>query len=361
MAEVSYSSFDRTFTPIMSQFSSNVNPNATLTPTLQKLTRKKVDITNNGNQPGLVAPPMKGEFKIVSAASKVNATSLAAAVAPPHSSLKKKQQPNPAKFGLILPSSKQEGTSNPSEETTNTTTSKFITWKSASADSIEEVENGMQGLGLSPKKKTHNIEQELSQQNLYKTELCRSFEELGTCRYGPKCQFAHGRPELRPVLRHPKYKTEICKTWQTIGTCPYGTRCRFIHAKPGSEEFNNIVAMSLHLMALHKQQAEARLSNGSGGDSPSTDSPVASVVPTSALDNISPSGTDDESNQQSSADAISSGENSLENSFENIIPMAGNNRRSKLSIFAELVNEKKQNKQTTKEKKKKNKRIWYLL
>jgi len=315
---------------MVSQFSSNVNPNATLTPTLQKLTRKKVDL-GGYNQPPTLAAPIKGEFKIVSAASKVTAAPLAAAVAPPHA-IKKKQitqslPNNTTKFGIILPSSK------PLEPVEDLSTPKFINWKSASADSIEETETAMQGLGLSPKKKTHNIEQELSQQNLYKTELCRSFEELGTCRYGPKCQFAHGRSELRPVLRHPKYKTEICKTWQTIGTCPYGTRCRFIHAKPGSEEFNNIVAMSLHLMALHKQQAlEGRLSNGD--DSTSMDS-VTSVIP-SALDPISPSGTDEESGQQSN-DAISSGENSLENSFENIIPMA--NRRSKLSIFAELVNE----------------------
>eukprot|EP01103_Thecamoeba_quadrilineata_P004941 TRINITY_DN14806_c0_g1_i1.p1 TRINITY_DN14806_c0_g1~~TRINITY_DN14806_c0_g1_i1.p1 ORF type:complete len:366 (+),score=50.39 TRINITY_DN14806_c0_g1_i1:55-1152(+) len=69
-------------------------------------------------------------------------------------------------------------------------------------------------------------------QNLYKTELCRSFEETGACRYGLKCQFAHGRPELRPVSRHPKYKTEVCKTFHTIGTCPYGKRCRFIHTEP---------------------------------------------------------------------------------------------------------------------------------
>jgi hypothetical protein len=41
------------------------------------------------------------------------------------------------------------------------------------------------------------------------TELCRSWEETGTCRYGAKCQFAHGREELRPVQRHPKYKTEV--------------------------------------------------------------------------------------------------------------------------------------------------------
>lgn len=104
------------------------------------------------------------------------------------------------------------------------------------------------------------------------TELCRSWEELGSCRYGSKCQFAHGREELRPVQRHPKYKTEVrmckrnkqiqlqalvlqlihicllwcmlysrqtrknyisvlqvCRTFAQTGTCPYGTRCRFIH------------------------------------------------------------------------------------------------------------------------------------
>lgn len=64
---------------------------------------------------------------------------------------------------------------------------------------------------------------------LYKTELCRSWEETGSCRYGGKCQFAHGRDELRPVMRHPKYKTEVCRTFAQSGACPYGTRCRFIH------------------------------------------------------------------------------------------------------------------------------------
>lgn len=54
--------------------------------------------------------------------------------------------------------------------------------------------------------------------SLYKTELCRSFEEFGTCRYGNKCQFAHGAHELRPVQRHPKYKTEVCRTFATTGT-----------------------------------------------------------------------------------------------------------------------------------------------
>lgn len=69
----------------------------------------------------------------------------------------------------------------------------------------------------------------------YKTELCKSFTETGVCRYGVKCQFAHGKEEVRAVLRHPKYKTEICKTFHNTGTCPYGIRCRFIHTRTKDE------------------------------------------------------------------------------------------------------------------------------
>ncbi|XP_054473951.1 LOW QUALITY PROTEIN: mRNA decay activator protein ZFP36L1b [Anoplopoma fimbria] len=63
----------------------------------------------------------------------------------------------------------------------------------------------------------------------YKTELCRPFEENSTCKYGDKCQFAHGMHELRSLSRHPKYKTELCRTFHTSGFCPYGPRCHFIH------------------------------------------------------------------------------------------------------------------------------------
>lgn len=63
----------------------------------------------------------------------------------------------------------------------------------------------------------------------YKTELCRTYEESGACKYGAKCQFAHGADELRGLSRHPKYKTEPCRTFHTVGFCPYGARCHFIH------------------------------------------------------------------------------------------------------------------------------------
>ncbi|KAL7825104.1 hypothetical protein AOLI_G00323110 [Acnodon oligacanthus] len=63
----------------------------------------------------------------------------------------------------------------------------------------------------------------------YKTELCRTFTERGLCKYGSKCQFAHGAEELRGINRHPKYKTELCRTFHSIGFCPYGIRCHFVH------------------------------------------------------------------------------------------------------------------------------------
>lgn len=75
----------------------------------------------------------------------------------------------------------------------------------------------------------------------YKTEMCRTFSENGSCRYGDKCQFAHGIADLRTVSRHPKYKTDLCRTFHSTGFCPYGTRCHFIHAMnegKASEEVN---------------------------------------------------------------------------------------------------------------------------
>lgn len=96
-----------------------------------------------------------------------------------------------------------------------------------------------EAISQSPTKRTPNnnrlvkneeIEEEIAQQNRYKTELCKSWLTTGNCKYCQKCQFAHGEDELRPVLRHPKYKTEICRSYSSTGTCPYGNRCRFIHS-----------------------------------------------------------------------------------------------------------------------------------
>lgn len=66
--------------------------------------------------------------------------------------------------------------------------------------------------------------------------MCRPFKETGECKYGEKCQFAHGENELRTVQRHPKYKTEYCRTFYGVGLCPYGSRCHFLHDLSGGED-----------------------------------------------------------------------------------------------------------------------------
>lgn len=63
----------------------------------------------------------------------------------------------------------------------------------------------------------------------YKTEVCRSHRQTGTCEYGKSCQFAHGIQELRPRHYGVKYKTQECKNYHAEGYCRFGSRCKFIH------------------------------------------------------------------------------------------------------------------------------------
>lgn len=63
----------------------------------------------------------------------------------------------------------------------------------------------------------------------YKTEICRNFKERSQCVYGDRCQFAHGRKELRDVVRNSKYKTKLCQKYWAVGYCAYGPRCNFLH------------------------------------------------------------------------------------------------------------------------------------
>ncbi|XP_046665069.1 protein TIS11 isoform X1 [Homalodisca vitripennis] len=104
----------------------------------------------------------------------------------------------------------------------------------------------------------------------YKTELCRPFEESGECKYGDKCQFAHGGHELRNLVRHPKYKTELCRTFHTVGFCPYGPRCHFIH---NAEE--------ARAMQMKNRPRPLCLlpGPGSSADTPSPPSSLGSVSP----------------------------------------------------------------------------------
>ena len=146
---------------------------------------------------------------------------------------------------------------------------------------IQQMQQQMQQQQQQNKRK-NLIEGELSGQSLYKTELCHSFEETGSCRYGGKCQFAHGSAELRPVLRHPKYKTEVCKTFYTLGTCPYGKRCRFIH----TTNLSLIPGASPAATSSPSQSSFVQVSGTSNWNSGSSQSSFSRNYP-DALDNYS--------------------------------------------------------------------------
>ncbi|CCK68179.1 putative mRNA-binding protein CTH1 KNAG_0A05120 [Huiozyma naganishii CBS 8797] len=79
----------------------------------------------------------------------------------------------------------------------------------------------------------HHPQQQQQQQQvnkqLYKTELCESFTTKGFCKYGNKCQFAHGLHELNFKTFTNNFRTKPCNNWQKLGYCPYGKRCRFKH------------------------------------------------------------------------------------------------------------------------------------
>ena len=83
----------------------------------------------------------------------------------------------------------------------------------------------------------------------YKTSLCKNFLTESGCQYGEKCQFAHGKDELRPVQNIPQqsdvpqmknpftqlqknmmnFKSVKCKNFEKEGQCKYGDRCTFAH------------------------------------------------------------------------------------------------------------------------------------
>ena len=64
----------------------------------------------------------------------------------------------------------------------------------------------------------------------YKTELCKYYEINGYCKYGDSCAYAHGIENLRSkVTNTTYYRTKKCVQFFENGYCPYGNRCQFAH------------------------------------------------------------------------------------------------------------------------------------
>lgn len=68
--------------------------------------------------------------------------------------------------------------------------------------------------------------------------MCKNWIEVGSCRYGNKCQFAHGDYELigKQTPVNAKYKSKTCTTFTEKLFCPYGKRCLFKHEDRCLEE-----------------------------------------------------------------------------------------------------------------------------
>jgi len=104
---------------------------------------------------------------------------------------------------------------------------------SSSMSSVDFSENFE--IDVCPKRKKFTNPEERRQfveeyKRKYKTEMCKNWELRGTCKFGDKCCFAHGRKELKAkVLTHIKYKTKPCKQYHQTGNCPYGQRCQYLH------------------------------------------------------------------------------------------------------------------------------------
>jgi tristetraprolin len=121
--------------------------------------------------------------------------------------------------------------------------------------------------------------------------MCRPFQEHGVCKYGEKCQFAHGTTELRTVNRHPKYKTDMCRTYHSVGFCPYGPRCHFIHSldemrsapaspdkKANGAGSGNAPIKQLPMFGGSHQQQQEDLWSSSNNSASSGDSTMKSAV-----------------------------------------------------------------------------------
>jgi hypothetical protein len=79
---------------------------------------------------------------------------------------------------------------------------------------------------------------------LYKTRMCKNFEQAGTCKFGDKCNFAHGKEDLRRGSGGPApsnrgggggaaganggYKKKLCERFAS-GSCLYADKCTFAH------------------------------------------------------------------------------------------------------------------------------------
>jgi len=122
----------------------------------------------------------------------------------------------------------------------------------------------------------------------FKTVLCRSFQRTRRCKYGDRCQFAHGEEELRQPPRPKNYKSVKCNKFWKFGVCPYGDRCMFLHDE--KEELPGGICPTAPAIPSAPSTTEDVVRNSSGGNGGvyvdargSSMGPVAVAIPVPPL------------------------------------------------------------------------------
>ncbi|XP_055809283.1 uncharacterized protein LOC129877778 [Solanum dulcamara] len=66
--------------------------------------------------------------------------------------------------------------------------------------------------------------------SFHKSETCRWWEDSGSCRFGSKCRFVHGKEDLRPTAFANRNSSEalLCRSYSS-GSSSYGPRGRSVH------------------------------------------------------------------------------------------------------------------------------------
>jgi hypothetical protein len=91
-----------------------------------------------------------------------------------------------------------------------------------------------------------DLESSSNKKSLFKTTLCAKFVTYGECPFGPSCNFAHGVKELRAALEasslaievdedkvksNPSYKTSLCKNYMMGMYCQFADKCQYAHGR----------------------------------------------------------------------------------------------------------------------------------
>merc|ERR1712172_184597 len=90
-----------------------------------------------------------------------------------------------------------------------------------------------------------DLENSSDKKVLFKTTLCAKFVTYGDCPFGHGCNFAHGVKELRQALEasssakstddlakdNPSYKTSLCKNYMMGMFCQFADKCQYAHGR----------------------------------------------------------------------------------------------------------------------------------